>query len=79
MVDNAGSALSAKNHFIGTANTAKKKERKSGLKGGSLRDIQYASCLNIAVTVEPNCIGSSATGFLAPCQKIRVLLKDANT
>ncbi len=68
-----GTVIIAKDLFIGEGMIESKRKSKSGLKDGSLRAIQYVKSVSIAVTVQPNCIGSSTTGFLALRQKIRDL------
>ena len=68
-----GTAMIAKDLFIGEGMIESKRKSKSGLRDGSLRDIQYASYVNTAGIVGTSCIGSSTTGFLALGQKIKVL------
>jgi len=63
MIVNVGSVISVVAPFIGTTSRIKSFRNGPGLIAGLLRVIPFVSYLNTAVTVPPNCIGLSTTGF----------------
>ena len=74
-----GFVVIVKDRFTGRDWTTKKPEKKFGLRNGLSRATQYASYVNTVGIAQPSCIELPAIGFLVLGQKIRVLLKNANT